>query len=87
MYFKTQPIFPADIEKKCNLTIIIEIFVCPGGASTWSPVFALSGLSEMQSSGGFPVCVPELRGHTEELNTEHPYLDPTTAVRDGPALT
>lgn len=27
-----------------------------------------SGLSEMQSSRGLPVCIPELRGHAEELN-------------------
>lgn len=36
-----------------------------------SCLFAPAGLSEMQSSGGFPVCVPELWGHTEELNKEH----------------
>lgn len=50
-------------------------------------LLAPSGLSEMQSSGGFPVCVPELRGHPEELNKEPPDSDPATALRDGPALT
>ena len=31
-----------------------------------------SGLSEMQSSRGLPVCIPELRGHAEELNPPPP---------------
>lgn len=51
-----------------------------------SCLFAPSGLSKMQSSGGFSVCVPELWGHTEELNKEHPYPDPATAFRDRLAL-
>lgn len=49
-------------------------------------LFAPSGLPEMQSSGGFPVCVPELWGHTEELKRDHLYLEPATAFRHPLAL-
>lgn len=41
-------------------------------------LFSPSGLSEVQSSRGFPVCVPELRGDAEELKNT-PYFDPAAA--------
>lgn len=33
---------------------------------------SLSGVSEVQSSRSFPVCVPELRGDAEELSDAPP---------------